>query len=163
MTTADQTFTHLMGELDYLMLIVTTVSGERRAGCLVGFSTQCSIDPPRYLVCLSDKNHTTRVAADASALAVHFVPDTAEDLAELFGSQTGDDSDKFAQCDWHPGPEGLPLLDGCRRWFAGRILQRERLGDHIGFLLDPFAAEDAEDAGLFAFHRAKRFEPGHEP
>lgn len=163
MTTADQTFTHLMGELDYLMLIVTTVSGERRAGCLVGFSTQCSIDPPRYLVCLSDKNHTTRVAADASALAVHFVPDTAEDLAELFGSQTGDDSDKFTQCDWHPGPEGLPLLDRCRRWFAGRILQRERLGDHIGFLLEPFAAEDSEDAGLFAFHRAKRFEPGHEP
>lgn len=163
MTTPEQAFARIMNELDYLMLVVTTVARGERAGCLVGFSTQCSIHPPRYLVGLSDKNHTTRVAAEAPALAVHFLPDTAEDLVELFGSQTGDDTDKFARCDWHPGPEGLPLLDRCGRWFAGRILERRPLGDHIGFLLEPFAAQDTEDAGLFAFHRARRFEPGHEP
>ncbi|HWD75631.1 MAG TPA: flavin reductase family protein [Solirubrobacteraceae bacterium] len=162
MTSPQQTFTQLTGELDYFMLVVTTVGRGRRAGCLVGFSTQCSIDPPRFLVCLSDKNHTTRVAADAEALAVHFLPDTADDLAELFGSQTGDTVDKFARCRWHTGPAGLPILDACGRWFAGRILERRRLGDHIGFLLEPFAAERRDDEGTFAFHRAKRLEPGHE-
>src|SRR6202012_2928095 len=125
----------LTGELDYFMLVVTTVAGGRRAGCLDGFSPQCSIDPPRFLVCLSDKNHTTRVAAGAEALAVHFLPDTAEDLAELFGLQTGDSVDKFTRCRWHTGPAALPILDACGRWFAGRVLERRRLGDHIGFLL----------------------------
>jgi flavin reductase (DIM6/NTAB) family NADH-FMN oxidoreductase RutF len=162
MTSPQETFTQLTGELDYFMLVVTTVGRGRRAGCLVGFSTQCSIDPPRFLVCLSDKNHTTRVAADAEAMAVHFLPDTADDLAELFGSQTGDTVDKFARCRWHTGPAGLPILDACGRWFAGRILERRRLGDHIGFLLDPFAAERRDDGGTFAFHRAKRLAPGHE-
>lgn len=160
---AETTFIRLTGELDYPMLVVTTVAGAERAGCLIGFSTQCSIDPPRYLVCLSDKNRTTRVAERARALAVHFLPDTAEDLAELFGSQTGDEVDKFAQCAWHPGPDGLPLLDRCGRWFAGRILWRESLGDHIGFLLEPFAAGDENGDGMFSFHRAKRLDPGHEP
>ena len=83
MTTLHETFVGLTLALDYPMLIVTTVDQEERAGCLVGFSTQCSIGPPRYLVCLSDKNRTTRVAARAVALAVHFVPEAARDLAEL--------------------------------------------------------------------------------
>ena len=164
MTSTEQTFVRITVALDYPMLIVTTVAGEERAGCLVGFSTQCSIDPPRYLVCLSDKNRTTRVAARATALAVHFVPDTARDLAELFGSETEDTTDKFERCDWHPGPDGLPLLDGCRRWFAGRILDRRRVGDHIGHLLEPFAAADEEDADeMLMFSDAKNIDPGHEP
>ncbi|HZE06419.1 MAG TPA: flavin reductase family protein [Solirubrobacteraceae bacterium] len=160
--TPQQTFAALTAELDYYMLVVTTVSGGERAGCLVGFATQCSIDPPRFLVCLSDKNHTTRIAAEADALAVHFLPQNADALAELFGSTTGDDTDKFDRCRWHPGPDGLPLLDACGRWFTGRILDRRPLGDHIGYLLEPFAAEKAGDAGTFAFHRAKRLDPGHE-
>lgn len=163
MTDVERTFTRLTQDLDYLMLVVTTVSDEERAGCLVGFSTQCSIDPGRYLVCLSDKNRTTRVASAADALAVHFLPGTAGDLAELFGGTTGDDIDKFTRCDWHPGPRGLPILDDCGRWFAGRILERRTLGDHVGFLLEPFAAAIEEEPGIFPFHRAKRVQPGHAP
>ena len=56
-------FLDLTGELDFSMLVVTAFDGRERAGCLVGFSTQCSIDPPRYLVCISTANHTARVAA----------------------------------------------------------------------------------------------------
>jgi flavin reductase (DIM6/NTAB) family NADH-FMN oxidoreductase RutF len=159
---AAETFIKITGDLDYTMLVVTTVAGEDRAGCLVGFSTQVSIDPPRYLVCLSDKNRTTRVAEHATALAVHFLPDTAEDLAELFGSETGDSTDKFARCRWQSGPGGLPILDACGRWFAGEILERRTLGDHIGYLLEPFAAADEDRGGTFAFHRAKRLDPGHQ-
>lgn len=60
-------FGRLMGRLDYPMLLVTVASGGRRAGCLVGVYTQTSIHPQRLLVGLSDKNLTTRVAADADA------------------------------------------------------------------------------------------------
>lgn len=165
MTTAQETFGRITRALDYPMLIVTTVAGDERAGCLVGFSTQCSIDPPRYLVCLSDKNHTTRIAARATALAVHFVPEPARDLAELFGSETDDDAThKFGRCEWHAGPEGLPLLDRCQRWFAGRILERRRLGDHVGHLLEPFAAgDDADGDEMLMFSQARSIDPGHEP
>src|SRR5215208_8451384 len=71
----------LISELDYPMFIVTAASGDERAGCLVGFATQCSIHPPRFLVCLSDKNRTFRVAQGADLLAVHFVPASAHGLA----------------------------------------------------------------------------------
>ena len=57
--------------LDYPVFVVTAASGEERDGCLVGFATQASIDPPRLLVCLSKENRTTRIAQDAEVLAVH--------------------------------------------------------------------------------------------
>lgn len=163
MSNTPSAFTKLTQELDYLMLVVTTVAGDERAGCLVGFSTQCSIHPGRYLVCLSEKNHTTRVAQRAEGLAVHFLSADEEDLAELFGGQTGDDIDKFKRCEWHPGPRGLPILDRCGKWFAGRILDHRPLGDHVGFLLEPIDAENDDHGRRFWFHRAKRLEPGHAP
>ena len=152
----------LVSDLDYPMFIVTATNGRERAGCLVGFATQCSIDPPRFLVCLSDKNRTFRVARDAEVVVVHLVPADADPLARLFGSQTGDEVDKFEQCAWHEGPEGTPVLDECGNWFAGRILERIPAGDHCALLLDPFDAHSDEREDAFTFHRAKRMEPGHE-
>ena len=38
------------------------------------------------------------------------------------------------------GPEGIPVLDGVPGWFAGRVLDRLDLGDHIGLWLEPFEA-----------------------
>src|SRR3712207_2418732 len=90
----------LVSELDYPMFIVTVTDGTEHSGCLIGFATQCSINPPRFLVCLSDKNHTFRVAREAEVMVVHLVPASADGLAELFGSRTGDDVDKFSLCEW---------------------------------------------------------------
>jgi flavin reductase (DIM6/NTAB) family NADH-FMN oxidoreductase RutF len=152
-----------VGEIDYPMYIATVAGEGGRAGCLVGFSTQCSIEPVRFLVCLSDKNRTYRVARGADALALHLVPAGADDLVDLFGSHSGDELDKFERCAWHTGPGGLPVLDDCPNWFAATILERLPAGDHCAFLVEPFAAGASADPSQFDFHRAKRFEPGHEP
>ncbi|HEV7584525.1 MAG TPA: flavin reductase family protein [Solirubrobacteraceae bacterium] len=161
MTEAEEIFNKLVGEIDYSMLIVTTSAAGQRAGCLVGFATQCSIDPPRFLVCLSEKNRTFRVAEHSEALLVHFVAADSETLVELFGSVTGDDDDKFARCRWHTGPRGLPVLDDCPSWFAGEVLDRLALGDHRGYVLSPFAAVHQRSTAPFPFHRARLIEPGH--
>ena len=151
-----------VGEIDYPMYIVTAAARGEPAGCLVGFSTQCSIDPVRFLVCLSDKNRTYRIARDAFVVAMHLVPSTAEDLVALFGSETGDEIDKFERCNWHEGPEGVPILDNCPNWFAGRVLDRLPVGDHLALLLQPIDGGANDDPSQFDFHRAKRFAPGHE-
>jgi flavin reductase (DIM6/NTAB) family NADH-FMN oxidoreductase RutF len=159
--TVRETFDALMGDLEYPMFIVTARAGEEPLGCLVGFATQASIDPPRFLVCLSHLNHTFRRGRDAGHLGVHCVPADAAGLAELFGGETGDDVDKFAGVAWHDGPHGVPLLDDCRNRFVGRVVDRMDGGDHTAYLLEPVAAEHADDEGEFTFHRAKRIEPGH--
>jgi flavin reductase (DIM6/NTAB) family NADH-FMN oxidoreductase RutF len=155
------TFGALVGQLEYSMFIVTVRAGDELAGCLVGFGCQSSIHPPRFLLCLSRENHTYRVAMRAPELAVHFVPQQAEALARLFGSCTGDVVDKFARCAWQSGPAGLPILQECPDWFAGRVLDRLDLGDHVGFLLEPVAAHLAVGPPYYTFEQAKTIEPGH--
>lgn len=79
------------------MFVVTAAdagTGER-AGCLVGFATQCSIVPLRFLVCLSRTNRTHRVASRSRSLAVPVLGAEQRDLAVLFGEQTGDEIDKI--------------------------------------------------------------------
>jgi flavin reductase (DIM6/NTAB) family NADH-FMN oxidoreductase RutF len=161
---AIESFNSLMSELDYPMFIVTTVGGDgERAGCLIGFATQISIKPPRFLAGLSHKNRTYRVARCADLLGVHFVPADGEEIAELFGSETGDEVDKFERCAWHEGPGGVPIVEGLPNWFVGRIVDRVDGGDHDAMILEPVAAERQAEAEELTFHRAKRIEPGHAP
>lgn len=158
-----QAFESIADRIDYPMYVVTALVGDERDGCLVGFTTQCSIDPPRFLVCMSDKNRTTRLLerGRADAMVVHLVPEDAGHIVELFGAETGDETDKFERCEWAPGPGGIPVLTDCPSWFAGRIIERAPLGDHIGHVLEPFAGGDEPSGGWFPFSRAKALEPGH--
>jgi len=158
---AAKAFQSIVADLDYPMGIVTTTDGDQSAGCLVGFAAQCSIDPPLVMVWLSKHNHTTRVARGAQGLLVHFLSRSDGDLAALFGEQTGDEVDKFARCRWQPGPDGLPLLSDCSRWFAGRIVERLDTGDHVGHLVEPFAAATGDWSGQLGFQSVKDLDPGH--
>jgi flavin reductase (DIM6/NTAB) family NADH-FMN oxidoreductase RutF len=158
----EETFQQLVAQLDYPMFIATVAADGELAGCLIGFATQSSIHPPRFLAGISDKNRTHRVAMDATTMAIHLVPEDASELAELFGGETGDEVNKFERCPWRPGPDGVPLLDGCPNRFVGRIVERVELGDHVGMVLEPVFAEADEESAQLGFHRAKRIEPGHE-
>jgi flavin reductase (DIM6/NTAB) family NADH-FMN oxidoreductase RutF len=155
-------FERLVATLDYPLYVVTTASGEERSGCLIGFATQCSIHPPRFLACLSKKNHTLPVARRATTLAVHVVDRKDEGIARLFGGETGDEIDKFADVRWH-WADGVPILDACERWFVGTVLERIDLGDHVGFLLEPIDTEQSSVSEQLTYQRAREIRPGHKP
>jgi flavin reductase (DIM6/NTAB) family NADH-FMN oxidoreductase RutF len=152
----------LIGEVDPAMAIVTTAIDGERAGCLIGFHAQCSIEPNRYAVWLSKANRTYRVAMFADAIAVHFPSRDDFDLAELFGGSSGDEIDKFEQCAWHPGPEGVPLLDRVPNRFVGR--QRATLdegGDHVCFILEPEVVETGGPFEPLRLSAAEKIDAGH--
>lgn len=150
--------------LDYPMYVVTTEAGGRRAGCLVGFTSQCSIDPPRFMVWLSKANHTYRTARHASHLAVHALRGDQKRTAELFGSRTGDDIDKFEHVAWgRPAAWAPPVLEDVCGWFVGRIEERVDGGDHVGFLLSPVeqGPPGPTRPDLLLFSDVQDLSPGH--
>jgi len=164
-TDGEKALQRLAAGTDSPMVIVTASSADgRRSGCLVGFSTQCSIHPPRVLVCISQTNHTLQVAAAAPLLAVHWLGDDDRGLAELFGGETGDEIDKFERCSWEAGPEGVPVLDGVKGWVAGAVVGRFDVGDHMAFVIDADVGALVEPAAdELGFQAVKDLEPGHEP
>jgi flavin reductase (DIM6/NTAB) family NADH-FMN oxidoreductase RutF len=156
-------FDQLAARVDSPMHIVTAAVDGEVGGCLVGFATQCSIDPLRFLVCLSIANHTYAVASRAEILVVHALYENDHALASLFGerTETDDDVDKFQRCAWSPGPDGAPVLDGCD-WFAGRVCDRVGFGDHMGFVLEvtPFG-EVARAEPRLGFQGVRDLEAGN--
>ena len=61
-------FEQMVSLLDYPMYVVTTRADGQSAGCLVGFTSQVSIEPRRFLVGLSKRNHTYRWHSAPSTL-----------------------------------------------------------------------------------------------
>ncbi len=159
---AQEFFDEFVAAADHPMVVVTTEAGGRRAGCLVGFATQVSIDPRRYLVGLSKANNTFRVAAEAESLAVHLLAAGQLPLARLFGSESGDGLDKFTHCEWYPGPGGLPILAATPGWFTGNILDRYDFGDHVGVLLEPVTGQMRGDhPEVLRYSAVAHLTPGH--
>lgn len=149
--------------LDPALVIVTTALDGERAGCVVGFHSQSSMDPPRYCVWLSKANHTARVVRHATHLAVQPVPESDFALAERFGTLTGDVTDKFAGLSFRDGPGGVPLLEACP---AGIVLRKGIVlddgGDHLcvtGDVVDAWY-----DGALTPLRQARAggLDPGHD-
>ena len=121
-----------MSSLDTPLVVVTTAVGDERGGCLVGFHAQSGIEPGRYCLWLSKANHTYRLALRSTHLGVHFLTEDQLWLAERFGTQTGDDVDKFEELSTEVGTGQTPLLvDAPHRLLVRRVALLDEGSDHV--------------------------------
>jgi flavin reductase (DIM6/NTAB) family NADH-FMN oxidoreductase RutF len=136
----DESFDDLMGMLDYPLFVVTTAAEGEPAGCLVSLATQISVQPPSFVVSLTQKSHTAEVASRSGYLAVHTLPQRQQALAQLFGTLSGHQVNKFDRCSWRTGPHGMPILDETLGCFVARTVSRSDIADRVVYLLEPIAA-----------------------
>jgi flavin reductase (DIM6/NTAB) family NADH-FMN oxidoreductase RutF len=157
-------FDEVVARMDSAMVIVTTSVGPKRSGCLVGFHSQCSIDPPRYAVWISKQNHTFGLLDGASHLAVHLLEESNQSLAELFGTTTGDRVDKFSACESSRGPGGVPVLDDVVNRFVGRkVSVTDEGGDHVCVVLEAVTAQvGPAGATVLRLSDEVDLDPGHQ-
>ncbi len=155
-------FATIMSSLDTPLIVVTTAEAQEQAGCLVGFHSQSSIEPARYCVWLSKANYTYRVALRSTHLAIHFLTSLDLSLAELFGTQTGDRTDKFAGLPVSPGPGGAPVLRQCPNWLAvRRTTLLDEGGDHVCVVTEPVAGHTGGPFEPLRLSHAGHLAPGH--
>lgn len=148
--------------IDYPYFVITVRSPDAEmSGCLAGFVTQCSIDPPNFLVCISKVNHTLSIAERSPGMGLHLLGEDQVDLARLFGEETGDLVDKFASVDWRLGPTGAPLLVDAAVSMEGQILGHFSVGDHEAFLIRGVRAVAGRHPGLLTFRNGPSLQPGH--
>jgi flavin reductase (DIM6/NTAB) family NADH-FMN oxidoreductase RutF len=149
-------------QVDYALQVVTTTSAQGEpSGCLVGFATQCSIVPPRFLVCISKVNHTYFASEHSGSVALHLIGRDQISLATLFAETSGDTVDKFSRCAWQPGVTGAPVLSECVAWLEGSIIERWSVGDHQALLVRPVAGGSVTPGEVLTIRTAPEFHPGH--
>ncbi len=152
----------LVAHVDQALIVVTTAADDQRSGCLVGFHGQCSIEPFHYAVWLSKANLTYRVALIATHLAVHFLAAGDDQLAELFGTESGDDVDKFSRCRWSVGEGDVPTLDGCAAIVLEKVSMFDEGGDHVCFVGSPVTVTSSEAFTPLRLSATEHLEPGHD-
>lgn len=147
---------------DGAMVVLTASYRGERGGCLVGFHTQCSIDPPRVAVWVSKANHTLRVALQATHLGLQYLEPRDFEIARRFGELSGDDVDKFAGCEVEDGPDGVPLLAACRNRVVGpRVSFSDDGCDHVCFVVEAEHVDVADDPTPLRLSDVEDLEPGH--
>jgi flavin reductase (DIM6/NTAB) family NADH-FMN oxidoreductase RutF len=159
---SNEGFDAIMSALDAPLVVVTAAAAQEKAGCLVGFHCQASIQPLRYCVWLSKANHTYRVARESTHLAINFLTPADLWLAERFGTLTGDRTDKFAGVPISLGPGRVPVLEQCSHWFAARRgTMLDEGGDHVCLITEPVAVHADGPFEPLRLSRAAHLEPGH--
>ena len=158
----DDAFNRLVGSLDRPMIIVTAAVDGERAGCLVGFHAQSSIDPSRYSLWLSKANHTYRVAQYATHFGLHFLAESDKDLAERFGTLTGDEVDKFEGLEARAAQGDAPILVQCANSMVVRKLAvLDEGGDHVCVTTEPIEVHDSVPFEPLTLSQVSDLEPGH--
>ncbi len=163
MSERTESLARLVAHLDPAMAVVTTASNGERAGCLIGFHAQCSIDPNRYVVWLSKANHTFRVGVHATRFVVHFLGQDDMELARLFGTTSGDRVDKFRSVDWSAGPGQVPLLEASQNRFAAdRVALLDEGSDHVCLVLEPTEVSASNTFRPLRLSQVEHLQPGHD-
>lgn len=157
----EREFDELCGRLNPPMIVVTTVAGDQRAGCLAGFHTQCSVDPPRYALWLSKANHTFALGLYATHFGIHFLSADDFALAERFGTLCSDDVDKFEGVDIDEGPGGLPLLNGEHRIVGRKISMHDDGSDHTCIVVEAEAVQMLGAIEQLHLKQVIQLKPGH--
>jgi flavin reductase (DIM6/NTAB) family NADH-FMN oxidoreductase RutF len=156
-------FGNIMASLDSPLVVVTAAIGRERAGCLVGFHTQSSMEPVRFSIWLSKANHTYRVALRATHLGVHFLTNKDMPLAERFGTLSGDTIDKFVGIPMAVAAGEAPIMRDWPNWLlAQRIALLDDGGDHICLAVEPVAAHSSGPFEPLRLSHATQLQPGHQ-
>ncbi|MFR0352434.1 flavin reductase family protein [Streptomyces sediminimaris] len=98
------------------------------AGVTITSFTSLSARPALVSFALADTSSTWALVRDAQWFGIQLLGAHQTELAERFATRG---ADRFAPpTGWHPGPHGVPLLDGCLGWLVCARRHQVGVGDH---------------------------------
>lgn len=112
--------------------VVTTVDDEGRPRGLAANSyASISLDPPLVLVCVQKTSSTYPALFQSSHLGINILSNAQLGTVRTFASKA---PDKFADLEWHSGPNGTPLIDGSAASLEAEIKERFQAKTHTIFV-----------------------------
>lgn len=109
--------------------VVTTLDeGAEPVGLTVNSFSTVSLDPPLVLFCLGRDSDTFAAFRQAVGYVIHVLGGDQMELATRFAAKG---ADRFQDLDWHPNPEGLPIVAGALARFECDLVSAYEGGDHV--------------------------------
>ena len=127
-------FRMVMGHFATGVTVVTTYDEDRPAGITVNAFSSVSLEPALVMVALDRRRFITPLVRAAGRYAVSVLGVDQQGLSDCFahGPVPAGSPDREAFCGaaWHPGPTGLPLVDGSIATLECTIVETFSAGDH---------------------------------
>jgi flavin reductase (DIM6/NTAB) family NADH-FMN oxidoreductase RutF/pimeloyl-ACP methyl ester carboxylesterase len=141
---------------------VTVVTSHDSDGHPIGFTansfSSVSLEPPLVLVCMANSSRNYDALTQARGFAVNVLAADQKEVSNTFARPV---EDRFATVDWHPGPNGAPILAGVSAWFDCRMFKTVEAGDHVILIGEVKGFEAATAPGL-GYARGAYFTPAVE-
>jgi steroid delta-isomerase-like uncharacterized protein len=135
--------------------VVTTKDGETPKGLAANSYCSVSVEPPLVLICVQKTSSTYPALFSSSHLGINILGTEQLGTVRVFASKA---PDKFAELDWHEGPNGSPLLDGSAASLEAEIQERFQAKTHTVFICRVRHAEIDNTAPMV--YKAGRFYDG---
>lgn len=132
--------------------VVTTTEGETPKGLAVNAYASVSLEPPLVMVCIQKTSSTYPALFASTHLGINILSNRQQGTVSTFASKA---ADKFAEIDWHAGPNGSPLLDGSSAALEAEIRERFQAKTHTIFICRVRHAEVTDAAPMV--YQAGRF------
>lgn len=128
-------FRKVMGHFATGVTVVTALDGDRPCGITVNALSSVSLKPPLVMVALDRRRFLTPIVRVAGRYAVNILGEDQQALSDCFaGAPVTPGRDEFCGAAWHPGPTGLPLLDGAIATLECAVVETFSVGDHDLFI-----------------------------
>lgn len=123
--------------------VVTAAHQGKRAGCIINTFVQVTSKPAQASIAINKENATTGFITDSGYFGVSILAQSASmELIGKFGFKSSTDTDKFADTEWHPGAEGVPVVtDHAVSTFVFKVVQTLDVGTHMLIIGEAVEAE----------------------
>ena len=151
-----ETFRKVMGHFATGVTVVSALEGERPWGITVNALSSVSLEPPLVVVALDRRRKITPTVRAANRYAVNILGEDQQAMADCFaGAPVTPGRDEFCGVRWHPGPTGLPLIEGAIATLECTVELTFSVGDHDLFLarVDSLANEEHHAMPLLFYRR----------
>ena len=118
---------------------------------------QTSIDPPIGYVSVSPLRYTWEMMEEAEYFGVSVLADGQERIAEIFGTKSGRDTNKFNTMGIDPflGAEQIPLIPEALAAFVCKKVHAVEIGDHFAVFGEVIEAWKGPDSKPLKWFKSK--------
>lgn len=143
-------FRAALGRFASGVTVVTTRDAAGKShGITVSAFCSVSLDPPLVLVCIEKITGSSKAINEAGVFIVNILDRSQQALSEHFASTV---PDKFAGVVYHPGFEGIPVLDDALVSLECRVTKTCDGGDHTIYIAEVENAGIKDGSPLVYFH-----------
>jgi flavin reductase (DIM6/NTAB) family NADH-FMN oxidoreductase RutF len=153
------TFRQLLGCFATGVTVITTNAGGLLHGMTASAVCSLSLEPPLLLVCVERSTHCHPQLHAAGHFGVNVLAAGQRDLSELFARSQPPERGSLRGARHHPGPHGVPVLDGALATIVCRLETSYPGGDHdifVGEVLDGSFSEEHDEEPLLYFRSRYR-------